>query len=293
MEDDVPRDAVDQLLDSWAEQHPELEDQFRAVDVITRLLRLRGHIESGLHGLFREFGLGAPDFTALVTLARIGGADGVPQQRLAEALGLTSGTVSVRIDQLVARGLAERRPDPDSRRSTLVGLTPAGSELFERMIPAHLRNEERLLAALSPEERRQLTGLLRRLLVEFEGPVTDDDRLGLVLAPAHQTIAMRESVGLPGVAGLLVRTVAAGSPAARAGIKAGDVLLEGGGHALRSLASLYAAVRATGAAPLKLTVLRGTDRLDVVVTLAPPEKGRPTDDDRPAGGRRAVKGRAS
>jgi DNA-binding MarR family transcriptional regulator len=267
VEHDTPPDAVDQLLDSWAERRPDLEKEFRAVEVITRLLRLRGHIESGLHGLFKEYGLGAPDFTALVTLARIGDSQGVPQQRLAEALGLTSGTVSVRIDQLVGRGLAERRPDPESRRSTLVTLTAAGRELFERMIPAHLRNEERLLAALSPGERQVLAGLLRKLLVEYEGSAPGDERLGLVLVPAHRTIVLRESVGLPGVAGLLVRTVAAGSPAARAGIKPGDVLLAAGGHALRSITSLYAAIREAGAALLKLTVSRGNDRIEVALPV--------------------------
>jgi DNA-binding MarR family transcriptional regulator len=273
--EDTPRDAVDELLDSWAERSPELADQFRAVEVITRLLRLRGHLESGLHGLFKEFGLGAPDFTALVTLARIGDSHGVPQQRLAEALGLTSGTVSVRIDQLVARGLAERRPDPDSRRSTLVALTPAGRELFERMIPAHLRNEERLLAALSPEQRQALSGLLRTLLVEFEGSAPGRQRLGLVLAPAHRAITLREAVGLPGVAGLLVRTVAPDSPAARAEIKAGDVLLSAAGHPVRSVGSLYAALRAHPDRPLALTVLRGNDRLDLTLTVPATPIGGP------------------
>lgn len=267
MRDDTPPDAVDALLDSWARRYPDRAEEFRSVDVITRLLRLRGHLERGLHGLFREYGLGAPDFTALVTLARISDAGGVPQQRLAEELGLTSGTVSVRVDQLVERGLAERRPDPDSRRSTLVRLTPAGEELFERMIPAHLRNEERLLAALSPEERQVLSGLLRKLIVEFEGSAPGVPRLGLVLAPAHQTIARRESVGLPGVAGLLVRTVAPDSAAARAGIKPGDVLLTAGGHALRAVTSAYAAIREAGSGPLRLTVLRGADELEVELSL--------------------------
>ena len=150
-------------------QRPDLGRDFSAVSVLTRLLKLRGHVDAGLQAVFREHGLTGPDFGALVTLARISGPAGVSQQRLADELALTPGTVTVRVDRLVAEGLAKRRPDPASKRSTLVVLTPAGQALFERVVPAHLANEERMLAALSGSEREQLSGLLRKLLVEFEG----------------------------------------------------------------------------------------------------------------------------
>jgi len=273
---DSPPDAVDMLLESWSRRRPDLVDRFRSVSVITRLLRLRGHVEGGLHALFKEFGLGAPDFTALVTLARIDDSGGVPQQRLADELGLTSGTVSVRVDQLVDRGLAERRPDPHSGRGSLVSLTQTGAELVDRIIPSHLANEERLLAALSPDERRLLTGLLRKLLVEYEGSASapDSPRLGLVLVPTHATIAMRDAVGLPPVDGMLVRSIAPNSPAARADLKPGDVLLTAGGHPLRSISMWYAAIREAGALPLRLTVLRGNDRRETALPLPDAPVGR-------------------
>ncbi len=151
----------------------------------------------------------------------------------------------MRVDRLVAEGLAERRPDPASKRSTLVVLTPAGQALFERVVPAHLANEERMLAALSGSEREQLSGLLRKLLVDSKAPRPADGagRIGLVLAPAHVTISMRAAVGLPPVSGLLVRVVEPGSPAARAGLRPGDVLTRSGPRELRSSAAVYAAAR--------------------------------------------------
>lgn len=88
----------------------------------------------------------------------------------------------------------------------------------------------------------------------------------MVLAPAHVTIAMRESVGLPGVAGLLVRAVAEGGPAAAAGLRTGDVLLAAGGRELRSVDALYAAAER----PLRLRVLRGGEERDVDITPAGP-----------------------
>lgn len=269
-----PRDSVDALLGSWTLRRPDLD--VGSVAVITRLLRLRGHIDAELESVFRAYGLSAPDYGALVTLARISDAGGVSQQRLAEELGLTAGTVSVRVDRLVSQGLAERQADPDSKRSTLVALTAAGRELFERVVPAHLANEERVLAALSADERQLLSGLLRKLLVEFEGsqPAAGSPRLGLVLAPAHVTIGMRTAVGLPGVAGLLVRSVQPDSAAARADLQPGDVLIKAGGRDLRSSASLYAAVRDGGTSPVQLTVLRGSDQLHTSLQVGRPVDGR-------------------
>src|SRR4051812_23270453 len=217
----TPRDSVDTLLASWRSRRPDLD--FSPLAVVSRLGRLRAHIDAELDGVFAAHGLTAPSFAVLVTLARVDDGGGVSQRRLMDELGLTSGTISVRMDRLVAEGLVDRRPDPRSRRNTLITLTARGRELFERIVPAHLANERRLLAALSDEEQDVLAALLRKLLVEFEGSPPPDEsprRLGLTVAPAHVTIAMRASVGLPAVAALLVRAVEDGSPAARGGLRA-------------------------------------------------------------------------
>ena len=52
--------------------------------------------------------------------------------------------------------------------SCRVRLTPAGKDLVDRVAPLHLANEQRMLAALSPDDRDVLAGLLRRLLISFE-----------------------------------------------------------------------------------------------------------------------------
>src|SRR5262245_39129545 len=275
--DCTPRDSIDALLDSWAESRPDLP--FEPVAVITRLARIRRHIDRELEAVFERFGLSPATFEALVTLMRIAGDSGVSQKRLADEIGVTPGTISVRIDRLVDEGLAERRPDPESKRNTLVALTDEGRTLFERVTPMHLANERRLLASLSDDDVQVLTGLLRKLLVEFEGsaPIdADGQRLGVVLTPAHVTIGLRESVGLPEVAGLLVRSVEPGSPAAEAGIKSGDLLIGGGGRELRSSSALYAAARASEGRPLALKLLRGSDEVEVRVELAAGDDHKPS-----------------
>ena len=260
----MPRDSVDALLASWDEARPDLD--MSPVGVVNRLLRVRAYIDRELERVFDAYDLTAPGFAVLVTLTRIGGERGVSQRRLADELGLTAGTISVRIDRLVEQGLVRRTADPESKRSVQVSLTPAGRELFERVVPVHLANEERLLAALDPDERAQLAGLLRKLLVELEGAYrATGDRLGVALEPAHTAIRRRAAVGLPPAAGLLVRSVHDGGPAARAGVEAGDVLLRADGTELRSSTALDAALQAPR---LRMTVLRGEQERELTVRLA-------------------------
>src|SRR3954462_12556028 len=95
----TPRDSVDALLDSWRTRRPDLD--FGPVAVIARLTRLRSHIDAELEQGFTAHGLTAPGFAVLVPLARVDDGGGVSQRRLMDELGLTSGTISVRMDRLV------------------------------------------------------------------------------------------------------------------------------------------------------------------------------------------------
>ncbi len=82
---------------------------------------------------------------------------------------------------------------------------------------------------------------------------------------------MRESVGLQAVPRLLVRAVEEDGPAARAGIRTGDVLLKADERELRTIAGLYAAIDDAGGAPLlKLALLRGADHHTVTINLGGP-----------------------
>jgi DNA-binding MarR family transcriptional regulator len=266
----IPRDSVDRLIADWGRVRPDLD--VRPVAIITRLERLRGHIDAELERVFESYGLSGPSFAVLVSLARLNEPGGVSQRRLMAELGLTSGTVSVRMDRLVEQRLVDRQPDPDDKRNTRITLTDAGRVLFERVAPAHLANERRLLSSLSETEQELLATLLRKLLVEYEGSLPPPDapvRLGLTLAPVHVTMSMRGAVGLPPVPGLLVREVADGGPASAVGLRQGDVLVRAGQHELRSVAALYAAIaEAAGQRSLELEVVRGTSERVVSLTLA-------------------------
>jgi len=92
-------------------------------------------------------------------------------------------------------------------------------------------------------------------------------RLGLALAPAYAARRMRRAVGLAERDGLLVRRVEEGSPAERAGIERGDLLVAASGRPLASLDDLFAELD-TAESTLELTAVRVDDERHVTVELS-------------------------
>jgi S1-C subfamily serine protease len=90
--------------------------------------------------------------------------------------------------------------------------------------------------------------------------------LGVGLAPAHVARRLRRAVGLSERDGLLVREVEDDSPAARAGVAEGDLIVEAGGKPVASADDLFDVLGSVAAdAPLDLTLLRGDEERKVTV----------------------------
>jgi serine protease Do len=99
------------------------------------------------------------------------------------------------------------------------------------------------------------------------GETPASPRLGVAIAPPRVARRMRRAVGLPERDGLLVRAVEDGSPAARAGIERGDLLVTAAGRDLDGVDALYEALDAISpeAATLELTIVRGTEERTLTV----------------------------
>jgi serine protease Do len=89
-------------------------------------------------------------------------------------------------------------------------------------------------------------------------------RLGIAIAPSVVARKLRRSVGLSDREGLLVRGVEDGSPADRAGIREGDLLVEAAGRSLADADSLPAILAEAGL-PIELKIVRGDEERTVSV----------------------------
>ncbi|MDD1508806.1 MarR family winged helix-turn-helix transcriptional regulator [Pseudomonas sp. CNPSo 3701] len=161
------QDRAQLAAEQWRGQRPDL-DGF-AMAVIGRLGELSQVISRDhLLPFFASHGLQAGEFDVLATLRRSGEPYALMPTVLYESAMISSGGMTSRIDRLEKAGFIERRKHPSDRRGILVALTPAGFELIDSMLTAHVANLQRVLAALSDEEKQQLHALTGKLLANLQ-----------------------------------------------------------------------------------------------------------------------------
>ena len=77
--------------------------------------------------------------------------------KLAKQLGLSSGAMTNRLDNMERRGLIRRIDDPDDRRGVIIELTEAGQQLWDETVGAQAQKEALVAYALDEEERDSST----------------------------------------------------------------------------------------------------------------------------------------
>jgi serine protease Do len=92
-------------------------------------------------------------------------------------------------------------------------------------------------------------------------------RLGIGVAPAHVARRLRRAVGLPEADGLLVRHVEDDSPASRAGIVQGDLVVQAADRPVRGTDDLFDALETATDGEIALAILRGAEERTVQVRL--------------------------
>ena len=88
----------------------------------------------------------------------------VSQADLGRSTGIDRSDVTAALTELETRGLIERTVDPDHRRRNIVSLTAAGTEQLPILDQVISDVQDRLLASLTPAQRRQFVVLLHRML---------------------------------------------------------------------------------------------------------------------------------
>jgi len=97
-------------------------------------------------------------------LAAVDDGPGLDQRRLAAALGVDAVSVGQTIDRLEAAGWVQRQVDHRDRRVRLLNATAEGSAVREKLRPAALRAQERVMSVLSRGEQAVFLDLLTRIV---------------------------------------------------------------------------------------------------------------------------------
>ena len=165
-EDDGGVDEVDEIVAAWHRERPDLDTE--PMQVLSRVTRLARHLDRARRAAFAAHALEPWEFDVLSALRRSGTPFRLPPKALLAQTLVSSGTMTNRIDRLVARGLVTRQTDPHDGRGILVEMTPAGLTRVDAAITRLVDAEAELLAGLPPAEQRRLAALLRKLSLGFD-----------------------------------------------------------------------------------------------------------------------------
>jgi MarR family transcriptional regulator for hemolysin len=116
---------------------------------------------SALDDSLAKAGLSDATWAPLIHIGRSGG--GLSQKELAARIGIDGSSLVRLLDILAAKGLTERRQDPDDRRSNLLFLTPAGRASLDHIQRVLTGIEADMLADFDDADMDMLTDVLERL----------------------------------------------------------------------------------------------------------------------------------
>lgn len=157
----MKKDVVDDILEQWSDERPELETE--SLGVVIRVTSLsRAFLRQATEAL-APLDLELFEYDVLSALRRQGRPFALPATGLAIETGLSSGAMTNRIDKLEERGLVSRKPDKSDRRAVIVSLTTAGKRAIDDAIQLRLDAADESLQGLSARERNDLASLLRKV----------------------------------------------------------------------------------------------------------------------------------
>jgi DNA-binding MarR family transcriptional regulator len=156
-------DEVDRIVSRWKHVRPDLDTA--PAEVLQRITRAYGLQSLSFNSVFARYGLTWGEHLVLAALRRAGPPYRMSPTTLFNAMMLSSGAMTNRLDRLEEMGLIGRLADPNDRRGRLVELTPKGLKLVDEAVVAHFANEDRLLEGLTARERATLAGLLKKMLL--------------------------------------------------------------------------------------------------------------------------------
>ena len=125
------------------------------MEVLSRITRLAHQLDRRRSAAFAAHDLESWEFDVLAALRRSGPPYQLSPGRLLQETLVTSGTMTNRVDRLVARGWVTREQQPGDRRGVLVRLTSEGRTVVDSALTDLLAAERSMLNGLDPEAQAQ------------------------------------------------------------------------------------------------------------------------------------------
>lgn len=157
----MKNDAVDDILEQWSDERPELDTA--SLGVVIRVMSLYKAFFGQAAAALVPLQLEVFEYDVMSALRRQGSPYALAASELAAETGMSSGAMTNRINRLEDRGIVARKQDKSDRRGVIVSLTPRGLSMTDDAIQLRLDAADNGLSGIGVSERRQLARLLKKL----------------------------------------------------------------------------------------------------------------------------------
>jgi DNA-binding MarR family transcriptional regulator len=113
----------------------------------------------------QEVGESPGRFATLTLIAR---NPGISQTELSQAAGRDKSSLTPVVEDLVKRGLVERKRVRDDRRTYRLNVTPAGKRTLTQLTRCARRHERNLDGIIGLRDRKRFIQILKRIAAEIE-----------------------------------------------------------------------------------------------------------------------------
>ncbi|WP_460999471.1 MarR family winged helix-turn-helix transcriptional regulator [Streptomonospora sediminis] len=156
------RDVVDDILDSWRTELPEIAGL--PLELFKRAARLTALLDHQTGAQLDRMNLTRAEFDILATLRRAPAPHRLLPSELSQRLLLSSGGTSNVLRRLIDSALVERHANASDRRSSWVQLTDRGIEVAEQAVRMTARGTAHALRDADPATTRAAADDLRDVL---------------------------------------------------------------------------------------------------------------------------------
>ena len=161
-------DWADRHVARWRDHWIDISFDDDVEAIVTRIQRLHDYLKSTRRRAAGEVDLQEHEYATLHALMIRDTPGHASPSDLAAQLRVSGAGMTGRLDALEKAGWIQRRASADDRRRIDIEVTKAGADLWRRAMSLRGRDEDDLLATLTPREKATLKRLLKKLTLAQE-----------------------------------------------------------------------------------------------------------------------------
>lgn len=162
---DEDNDLIDNLVQDWKKERPELDAS--GMLVVGRILKLGKKLEKRMDEVLKDSPICYSDLDVLATLRRSGDPWELSPKELMQSVLITSGAMTALLNRLEKQKLIYRKVDKKDSRIKRAGLTKKGIKIIDKVIEDRFADADETVSSFNKSERNTLANLLKKMNLDI------------------------------------------------------------------------------------------------------------------------------